>query len=228
MFGYLEVDLLRLGVAADAFPQAWPIIQIIRNNRAVLLGRLHSFDDNLGRGVAERGENPARVKPARTVFAKNFLPIDVAFFQLRGCGVATIGHAFRAANAKTALGEVQPIANRATDAVVIAPLEVVHGHTALQNKILHQPPHFIICEGRNHRRAQAEASPQAACHVVLAAAFPRGKLPRRANTTLAGIQSQHNFPQRNKIVPALIGGFNFENRHCEGATLQKKRAKINP
>ena len=51
-------------------------------------------------------------------------PIDVARFQLRDGGVPAIRASDRAANAEAALGEVEPVAHRAPDAVVGHPTHV--------------------------------------------------------------------------------------------------------
>ena len=39
------------------------------------------------------------------------------------------------------------------------------------------------------------------------------ELARRAHPTITGIQTQHDFPQCNHIVPTLVGGLDIKNGH---------------
>ena len=153
------------------------------------------------------------MKPAHAVFAKNLFPIDVAPLDLASGCVASIGHAFRTTNAKPAFSEIQSVTHRASDAVIIAPLNVVHIHATLHDEILYQTPHFIVCKCCDHTGLETKTSAQAARHIVFAAAFPYIELASRAYPTVAGIEAQHNFPQRNHIVPTLIGGLDIKNGH---------------
>src|SRR6266581_7810520 len=78
------VDLLGFPLPADALPQGRAVVQIVRDYRAVFSGGLHGFDHELRRGIAERGEDAARVQPARAELAKNMVPIEVARLELAG------------------------------------------------------------------------------------------------------------------------------------------------
>ena len=61
----------------------------------------------------------------------------------------------------------------------------------------------------SHLRADAKA--QAARHIVFAAAFPHIELAGRTHSAITGIQTQLDFPKRNHIVPALVGGLDLKN-----------------
>ena len=82
-----------------------------------LPGRLDGLDDELRRGVAQRGEDAAGVQPAHAELAEDVVPIEIARLELAGGGVAAIGNAHRAAHAEAALGEIQAVAHRAAHAV---------------------------------------------------------------------------------------------------------------
>ena len=71
MLGDLLVDLLRAFLAADGFPKRRTIVEVVRNNGAVLLGLLNALDDESRRGVAKRRKNAAGVKPADALLAEN-------------------------------------------------------------------------------------------------------------------------------------------------------------
>ena len=55
---------------------------------------------------------------------------------------------------------------------------------------------------------QAEAPPQAAGDVVFAAAFPDLELARGAHAPFAGVQPQHDLPQRDQVV--FAGAVRFD------------------
>ena len=71
---------------------------------------------------------------------------------------------------------------------------------ALQDEVLQQPADVVVRERGADGGSQAEAAPQAARDIVFAAAFPDLELARRADAPLAGVQPQHDFPQRDQIV----------------------------
>ena len=72
--GNLPVDLLRALLAADAFPERRAIVEVVGDNGAVLPGGLHGFNDELGRGVAQRGEDAAGMQPARAELGRKCGP----------------------------------------------------------------------------------------------------------------------------------------------------------
>ena len=72
-----------------------------------------------------------------------------------------------AADAEAALGEVQAVADRAADAVVVAPLDEIDVHPSLEDEVLDEVPHLVVDEGAHQGGAQAEALAQSARHVVL-------------------------------------------------------------
>ena len=59
-------------------------------------------------------------------------------------------HAFGAAQAEAALDEIEPVARRATAAVVGHPLDVAGVHAALQDEVLQKPTHGVVDKGRDH------------------------------------------------------------------------------
>ena len=98
------------------------------------------------------------MKPTDAEFTKNVVPIEVTGLELRGGGVAAIGIADGAAEAKAALGEVETIADGAADAVVLAPLDEIGGDPALHDEVLDQMADLIV----DQRGADGGALPQAA------------------------------------------------------------------
>ena len=132
----LAIDLLSLLQAADGFPERGTVVEIVGDDRAVLVCGLDGFDGEFGGRVGKRGEDAAGVKPAHAELAEDVIPVDVAGLELRRGGVAAVGIADGAANAEAALGEVQAVANGAADAVVFAPLDEVGGDAALHDEIL--------------------------------------------------------------------------------------------
>src|SRR5215210_3552034 len=122
--GQRAVDFLGPRLTANRLPERVSVIEIIRDERTVSFGRLHRLARDLGRRLRERAEYAARVKPTRALLAKDTLPINIARLELRDSRVASVRTPERRTHAVTPLCEVQAIAHRATDAVVLYPLDV--------------------------------------------------------------------------------------------------------
>ena len=69
-------------LAAGDVPELVAIVQVERDDRAGRFGRLHPFDNQLGRGLRERREDAAAVEPAHAA-REDRLPVEVARLQLR-------------------------------------------------------------------------------------------------------------------------------------------------
>ena len=171
----------------------------------------HRFDDEGWRRVAEGGKDAAGMEPARAEPAKDVVPIKIAGLELACRRVTTIGSANRSTHPETALGEVQPVAHAAADSVIGNPFDELGIDASLQNKILEQPAHVVVCKSGANGGLQPEAAPQSAGDIVFAAAFPDFELARRAHTPLAWIEPEHDFPERNQIVLAGTGRFDVQN-----------------
>ena len=171
----------------------------------MLLRGLHGFDGQVGRRFGERGEDAAGVEPTRAEFAEDVIPVEVATFELRSRGMSAVRNAHRPTDAEAALGEIEPVAHGAADAVILAPFDEIRAHAALHDEVLDEMADLIVDERGADRGFQPEAFAQSSRGVVFAAAFPGGELARRAHAPLAGIEAQHDFTERNLVVVA--GGF---------------------
>src|SRR6266704_1147960 len=200
MFGDLAIDLLRLLLPADTFPERRPEIQIVRDNGSMPACRSNRFDHQLWCRIAQGGKDSAGVKPADTQLAKDMLPIKIARFELAGCGVTTIGNANSASDAKAALGEIQAIAYRPPYTVIRNPFHTFHIHAALQYKILQQMAHIIVGKSRADRRLEPKATSQPSGDIIFSSAFPYFEPPRRSNPPFSRIQAEHNLAQGQEIV----------------------------
>src|SRR5437763_110830 len=229
------VDLARFGRAADALPQRRTIVEIIRNDRAVAPRRLHRLGRDERRRLGERREDASGVEPARA--AEHRVPVDVARFQLRDRGVAAIGAAQPGADAESALGEIEPVARPAADAVVFDPAQPRHVAAALQHQLSHQAPHRVIDERGDDRGAHAERAAQSARDVVLAAAFPHLERAGGRHPAVAGIEAQHHLAQADQIVAGARSVANLHLRDasnpvppfaCSGCTLTTPNCRSSP
>src|SRR5205823_4766378 len=106
-----------------------------------------------------------------------------------------VGAADRAADAEAALGEVEPVADGAADAVVLAPPDEIRGDSALHDEILDQVADLVVDEGGADGGLVTEAFPQAARRVVFPATLPDREMPGGADAPLAGIEAEHDFAQ---------------------------------
>src|SRR5690349_3142782 len=175
-------------LSTDRFPQRLAIIEIVRDDRAVLARGLHRFTRHGRRRFREGTENTAGMKPARAFRAEDLFPIDIAGFQLRDGRVTTIGTTGSRAHAKAALGEVETVTNGASYAIKLHPLQVWLVHAALINQILDQPAHRVVSERRDDRSIHTETSLQPTRDVVLTPTFPNLKVPRGRNTSFTRIE----------------------------------------
>ena len=199
MLRNLAVHLLGLREPTDALPEAGAVVEVVGNDRAVLLGRLHRLDRQGGGGRRQRCEDAARVKPPHPERAEKMLPVDIARLHLAGRRVAPVRHAHRATDAEAAFGEIEAVTNRAADAVIRLPLDEVGADASLHDEVFDEMPHLVVNKGGHHGGLQAEALPQAAGHVVFAAPLPDLKVPRSADAALARVEPEHDLAERDLI-----------------------------
>src|SRR5215472_11268978 len=105
----------------------------------------------------------------------------------------------RGSQSETALGEVETVADRATHAVILHPSHQRLVNAPLVEQVLQQSSYRIVGDGGDDGRVEAEATLQAAGHVVFAAAFGDFKAPRGPDATVTRIEPQHYFTQRDQI-----------------------------
>ena len=149
--------------------------------------------DRQGRGRRGEGsEDPAGVKPADTNFPEELLPVDIARLELAGGRVAAVGHADGPADSEATLGEIESVADRAANAVIIAPLDEIGVHPPLINKVLDQPADLVVDKRTDKRRPLLKTLPQAAGDVVFASPFPGLEVPRGSDPPLARIEAEHD------------------------------------
>ena len=213
VFRDLLVDLLRALLAANGLPQRRTVVEVVGNNRAVLLGLLDALDDQLRGGVAERRKNTAGVQPTHAEFAEDVVPIEIAGLELRCRRVAAVGNAHRAAHTVAALGEIEAVTNDTANAVKRRPFDEVGIDTALQNEILDEPAHVVVGKCGGDGGLEAETATQSAGDVVFAASFPHFEFACAADTALARIKPEHDFSERDQVVLAGAGRFDVQSRH---------------
>src|SRR6266446_1282456 len=128
--------------------------------------------------------------------------------------MTAVGDAERSPDPEAALGEVQAVAHAPADAVVITPLHPRRVDAALQHQVLDKSADVIVGEGGDDRGALAEAAPQAARNVVLAAALPYVERARRADAPVSWIEPQHHLTQRDEVVAALVALAQTKRTHA--------------
>jgi len=187
-----------------SLPQGRTIVAVEADDRVVALGGFHGFA-NKGRGIlAERGHHTAGMKPAHAFVAEDLVPIHVTGLHLRDRRVAAIHHAHATTHAETALQEINAVPGRAAYAVKLLPLHMRLVDTALEHEIFDQTADGIVHKRRYDAGSQAEATPQPARDVVLAATLPDAEVACAGDALLAGIEAQHDLAERNEVVPHSI------------------------
>jgi len=209
----LAVDLACAGLAADGFPEAGAVIEVVADDDAVLACLLDGLERECGGGFAEAGEDAAGVEPADAASAEDVIPVEVAGFELAGGGVAAVGDAQGGADAEAAFGEVEAVACGAADAVEGAPEDELGADASLEDAIFEEAADFVVHEGGADGGAESEAPAEAAGHVVFTAAFPDAEPAGGADPAFAGVESEHDFPEGDEVVGALCGRFEVQDAH---------------
>src|ERR1051326_3411378 len=179
----------------------------------MLARSLDGFENKARSCVTERRKNPAGMQPTHADFAENMVPVKIAWLELARGGVATIGNSHSAAHAKSALGEIQAVANCPSDTVERNPFDKFGIYSALKDEIFEEPAHIVISECGANCRFESKTPTQSARHIIFAATLPDFKFPSCANASLARIQPQHDFAKRNQMIFAGPGVFDVENGH---------------
>ena len=148
------------------------------------------------------------MQPADSQLAKNIVPIEVPRFELAGRGIAAIGNPHCATHAKAAFGEVEAVADDATDTVKRHPPDKLGIDAPLQNEVFDEPANIVVRKSRGDGRLESEAATQAAGDVVFAAAFPDFEFARASDPAFARVEAEHDFSQREEVIFAGTGGFN--------------------
>ena len=111
-------------VAADGLPQAGPVVQVVGDDGAVPRGAAIASSTTSGVVVDSAAKMPP-VWNQRTPCGRRGAPSRRPRPQLARRGVTAVGDADRAAYTEAALGEVEPVADGAADAVVRRPTGLV-------------------------------------------------------------------------------------------------------
>ena len=147
-------------------------------------------------------------------------PVEVAGLDLADGGVAAIVAAGCGANAESALGEVEAVANGAAYAVEGDPFEERSVDAALKDAVFDEAANGVVGERGGDGGAEAEAAAETAGDVVLAAALPNREVTRGVNASLARVEAEHDFAETETIpAPVRIGKQNrFHIRSNETVT----------
>src|SRR5258708_21458629 len=111
------------------------------------------------------------MEPARSAPAEDLLPVDVTGFKLRNCRVAAVRAPQRRAQPKTAFGKVEAIAHATANAVILDPAHHRLLHATLIDQVLQQAANRVVGKRGDDACVDAKTPLEAACHVVLTAAF---------------------------------------------------------
>ena len=132
------------------------------------------------------------MEPTCAILFEQLVPVNVAWFHLGCCSIATIGNAFGSANTEASFREVKPIASGSSDAVVCFPLNVVRVDTSLKDEIFQQAPDLVVGKRGDDCGLHIEAASEATGYIVFAAALPGCEGSGRPCPAFARIQSKHD------------------------------------
>ena len=228
MAGKRAVNLLRALLAAEGLPQTRPVVQVVRDDRAVPFSRDQRLLYN-GRGrLRERRIDAASVKPPDAERPEDVVPIDLPCDKLTRGGMPPVRHPNRASDSESALGEVEAIARLAPNAVEGCPSNEGSVHAPLQNKVFDEPPDLVIGKASNNGRPLVETPAQPADDVVLAAPFPNPKGTSRSDPSLAGIETQHHLTECHRVVAAVVRAARRKANHERRGSESKHLLLLRP
>ena len=162
-------------LAADRLPQRGPVVEVVGDDRRRAAARpAIASAATIGRRLArERAKMPPVWNQRAPSSAEDLVPVDVARPQLatprcgRGRSSPTAPRTPKPRSVKLSpLRTARPTPSYGTQR------DVAQVDAALQHEVLDQAADGVVGERGHDRRAQAEAAPQAAGDVVLAAALP--------------------------------------------------------
>ena len=84
-------------------------------------------------------------------------------------------------------------------AEIVKPADQGGIYPALEDQILQQVTHLILCKSSDHAGAHSKAAAQPAGHIILAAALPGTEGAGSLDPSLARVQAQHDLAQRNLV-----------------------------
>jgi hypothetical protein len=127
--------------------------------------------------------------------------------------MAAVGAAECGTDAEPLLGEVEPHAGVAADAVEVAPDHVRHVDAALHDEVFHQPAEIVLRQRGDDRGALLPALPHRAGDVVLAAPFPHLERSRVAHAAEPGVEAEHHLAERDAVPRGVGGRLDLERSH---------------
>jgi len=149
----------------------------------------------------------SRCETRGTFLHKDFVPVDLAGLELRDCGIATVGTAESRAYAEAAFGEVEAVADGASNAVVLDPTEVRLVDAALIHEVFDKAPDGVVGECGDDAGAQTEAALEAAGDIVFPAAFPGLEGAGGCDAPNAGVEAEHDFTEGDEVPLGRLFGF---------------------
>ena len=170
----------------------------------MLFSDLHRFFSDLGRRFRQSTKNTAGVEPSRAFVTKYFLPVDIAFLELRHRRISPIRTSESSTDAETAFGKVHTVANSTPNAIVLRPLNMRLIDAALIDQVLNQAADRIIGKCGNDRRVETETTLQTAGDVILTATLPHFERPRRMYPFIARIEPEHYLAKGNDVPFTFI------------------------
>ena len=211
------IDFLSLGFAADGAPEGVAVVEVVGDGSAVSAGGVHGFGGDVGCGGGECGEDSAGVQPVGAFRgAEDIGPVKVAGLDLADGGVAAIAASCGGAEAESAFGEVEAVANGATHAVVGDPAKERGIDAALEDEVFDETAYGVFGECGGDGGPEAKAASKAASYVVFAPTFPDGKVAGGMDASFAGVEAEHDFAEAD-AVPAAIGFGNLKRFHSDSS-----------
>ena len=144
------------------------------------------------------------MEPADALCAEERVEIEVLRTRLGDGSIEAVRAALAAPDAEAPLRKIEAVPTASADAVGLHPVDPAAVHAALEDEILHQMPHLIVRQRRQHCCPQAEALPEGTDDIVLTAALPDTKLPGCTDAILTRIQPQHHLTERYRIISARL------------------------
>ena len=202
---------LRLRAAAPDVPELRAIVEVERRDRTCRVCRLHPLDDEFTRGVRQRREDAAAVKPLHAT-REDRVPVDVARLELRSGFVRAVVEHDGRADAMPAIAVDGPHV-RPIHAIVLEPhIERLHTHRA--HALRDEVTDGIVDHRADDAGLEPERIREVRRAVELAAAHVNRALGRLPKRNQARVEAMDEGAERYEIERGVLPQVQAVRHEC--------------
>jgi hypothetical protein len=93
----------------------------------------------------------------------------------------------------------------------------------LEDKIFQKAPNLVIDKSSKNSSTFTKATTKATSNIIFAAAFPGLELAGGVAATLTGVETEHDFAERDAGVFTGVGWFDIDGHDLDGFCLRRRQ-----